>query len=288
MKILLIFNMIIVIFPRCSVSYKPVIIIHGVLTGNITMLPLANRIQEIHPGTNVFVTDRFGGWSSLEPMWHQVLEIGTDTLQFMASHPQGVHLIGYSQGGLIARGILENYHLHNVNTFISLSSPQCGQYGTKFLHLFFPTLACDTAYELFYSMAGQHTSVGNYWNDPYHQKLFFEYSTYLPYINNLVETEKSESFKAGITRLKKMILIGGPDDGVITPWQSSHFGCYRGEKNLTVVEMKDQGFYKNDSFGLRTLDETGRLVIHSLEGHSHFDWHTNHSIIDKFIIPYLD
>lgn len=38
--------------------------------------------------------------------------------------------IGYSQGGLIARGILEVCgNVHNVKTFVSLSSPQGGQYG---------------------------------------------------------------------------------------------------------------------------------------------------------------
>jgi palmitoyl-protein thioesterase len=39
----------------------------------------------------------------------------------------------------------------------------------RFLRLFFPDLVCETAYELFYSRLGQHTSVGNYWNDPHHQ-----------------------------------------------------------------------------------------------------------------------
>ncbi|BES88356.1 Palmitoyl protein thioesterase [Nesidiocoris tenuis] len=78
-------------------SYKPVVIIHGVLSGNVTLYPLVRRIQEVHPGTEVYATDRFGGWSSLEPMWHQVLEIGADALQFMAYHPQGVHLIGISK-----------------------------------------------------------------------------------------------------------------------------------------------------------------------------------------------
>lgn len=39
----------------------------------------------------------------------------------------------------------------------------------QFLHLFFPDLVCETAYELFYSKIGQHTSIGNYWNDPHHQ-----------------------------------------------------------------------------------------------------------------------
>lgn len=41
--------------------------------------------------------------------------------------------------------------------------------AARFLHLFFPGLVCETAYELFYSRIGQHTSVGNYWNDPHHQ-----------------------------------------------------------------------------------------------------------------------
>ncbi|XP_014247652.1 lysosomal thioesterase PPT2 homolog [Cimex lectularius] len=280
-------NLLFSLYAICAWSYKPVVIIHGVLTGNITMLPLAERIKELHPGTEIFATDRFGGWSSLRPMWHQVMEIGADINKFMSSHPEGIHIIGYSQGGLLARAILEFYSNHNVNTFVSLSSPQCGQYGTQFLHLFFPTLACETAFELFYSMVGQKTSVGNYWNDPYHQKLFLKYSVFLPYINNIISSDESCNFKAGLTKLKRMVLIGGPDDGVITPWQSSHFGCFDGNET-TVKEMRDQDFYQNDSFGLKTLDKKKRLFIHSLSGNSHFEWHTNLTVIDKYIIPYLD
>ena len=65
-------------------------------------------------------------------MWIQVEKIGEDLLDFSSKYPDGIHLIGYSQGGLIARGILQKYPNHNVKTFISLSSPQAGQYGSKF------------------------------------------------------------------------------------------------------------------------------------------------------------
>lgn len=34
-----------------------------------------------------------------------------------------------STGGLVCRGILSTLSEHNVNSFISLSSPQAGQYG---------------------------------------------------------------------------------------------------------------------------------------------------------------
>lgn len=269
----------------CVTAYKPVVIIHGVLAGNSTMLPMAERIQKAHPGTKVYVTDKFGGWSSLAPMWHQIQEMGEDLMKISAAHPEGINLIGYSQGGLIARGILEQFPNHNVDTFISLSSPQAGQYGTKFLHLFFPGLVCRTAYELFYSDIGQHTSVGNYWNDPHHEYLYQNYSRFLPYINNEIVSSQSNSYKDGITRLRNLVLIGGPDDGVITPWQSSHFGYF--DENEEVVEVRNRKAYVSDKFGLKTLDKKMRLKLIELNGVSHRDWHTNTTVIDKYIIPFL-
>lgn len=93
-------------------------------------------------------------------------------------------------------------------------------------------------------------------------------------------------FKDGIVKLRQMVLIGGPDDGVITPWQSSHFGYYC--DNETVVEMRDRDIYKNDAIGLKTLDKRGKLKIHVVPGIPHFNWHKNASIVDKFLLPYLD
>jgi len=46
-----------------------------------------------------------------------------------AAIPEGINLIGYSQGGLLARAILQRFLMHNVRNFISLNSPQAGQYG---------------------------------------------------------------------------------------------------------------------------------------------------------------
>jgi len=75
----------------------------------------------MHPGTPVYNTVRFAGWSSLEPMWQQVEEIGMDVLSIGAAFPEGINLIGYSQDGLLARAILQRFLMHNVRNFISLS-----------------------------------------------------------------------------------------------------------------------------------------------------------------------
>ncbi|XP_006609650.1 lysosomal thioesterase PPT2 homolog isoform X2 [Apis dorsata] len=238
------------IFNNNVESYHAVVVIHGVLTGSDSMELISNRIQEMHPGTQIYNTPRYAGWSSLESMWRQVEEIGMDVIS------------------------------------VGAAFPQAGQYGTRFLHLFFPDLVCETAYQLFYSKIGQHTSIGNYWNDPHHQKLYYKYSNFLPYVNNEKNSTKMSAFKEGLTKLKRMILVGGPEDGVITPWQSSHFGYY--DVNETVINMRDRSIYKDDLIGLKTLDESGRLVLITVPNVPHYEWHKNISIVDDFLLPYLD
>ncbi|XP_076679465.1 palmitoyl-protein thioesterase 2 [Andrena cerasifolii] len=280
------FLLLLVTLNNAVESYRAVVVIHGVLTGSDSMELISNRIQEMHPDTQVYNVPRYAGWSSLESMWQQVNEIGMDVMSIGVAFPEGINLVGYSQGGLIARAILQRYPDHNVKNFISLSSPQAGQYGTKFLHLFFPDLVRETAYELFYSKIGQHTSVGNYWNDPHHQELYYKYSKFLPYVNNERNLTNWATFKEGITKLKRLVLVGGPDDGVITPWQSSHFGYY--DTNETVVEMRDRPIYKDDMIGLKTLDGSGRLTLITVPNVPHVEWHKNVSIVDEFLLPYLD
>lgn len=105
-------------------------------------------------------------------------------------------------------------------------------------------------------------------------------------MNNERNTTKSGTFKQGITKLKRMVLIGSPEDGVITPWQSSHFGYY--DANQTVIDMHNRSIYTDDSIGLKTLDESGRLTLITVPNVPHYEWHKNVSIVDDFLLPYLD
>lgn len=73
--------------------------------------------------------DLLHGRHSLAPMWDQVEAFGAVVRQFSQDNLDGVHLLCYSQGGLICRGIIESMPDINVSTFVSLSSPQGGQYG---------------------------------------------------------------------------------------------------------------------------------------------------------------
>uniref|UniRef100_A0A182IMY8 palmitoyl-CoA hydrolase n=1 Tax=Anopheles atroparvus TaxID=41427 RepID=A0A182IMY8_ANOAO len=269
-----------------SLAYRPVFIYHGILTGADSMKHLVSRIQEVHQETVVYNFQRFGGWSSLENAWHQVFEANANLRSICASHPEGINMIGYSQGGLLGRAVLQTYPDHCVKTFVSLSSPQAGQFGDDFLHLIFPALVAKTAYELFYTYVGQHTSVGNYWNDPHHQDLFEEYSIFLPYINNRIYSTNSTQFRDTLLRLDRLVLVGGPDDGVITPWQSSHFSFYN--ESYDVVPLQESTIYTEDLIGLKTLAESGRLHVISRADVRHYEWHRSDEVIDSVVLPYLD
>lgn len=105
-------------------------------------------------------------------------------------------------------------------------------------------------------------------------------------MNNEISAFNDSDYKTGLTKLDQMVLIGGPDDGVITPWESSHFGYY--DESGTVVEMYNRSIYKDDTIGLKTLDKQGRLKIITIPGVNHYEWHTNVSIIDQYLVPFLD
>lgn len=96
----------------------------------------------------------------------------------------------------------------------------------------------------------------------------------------------STQFRESLVTLKKLILIGGPHDSVITPWQSSHFGYFN--ENGDVESMHDREIYKNDTIGLRTLDEKKKLEIITVPHIHHFMWHLNITLIKEIILPWLD
>lgn len=79
-------------------AYKPVVLLHGIMTGNESMSIIRNRIEELHPGTIIYNTNKFSGWSSLESMWYQVKELGGDLLNVTRQHPNGINLLGILNG----------------------------------------------------------------------------------------------------------------------------------------------------------------------------------------------
>ncbi|XP_016129932.1 lysosomal thioesterase PPT2-like isoform X1 [Sinocyclocheilus grahami] len=295
-------------------GYKPVIIVHGILDGPRQFEILAKFINQSHPGTNVTTLALYDYTGSMKPLWQQVDGFREAIRPIMESTDDGVHLICFSQGGLICRGVLATLPTHNAHSLILLSSPLAGQYGdSSYLKYFFPTFIKSRLYHFCYTTCGQRISICNYWNgkwmchksmfcisfdsqhillclfipsvDPHQRERYLNSSIYLALLNGEIEHANSTAWRDSFLRIQTLVLIGGQDDGVITPWESSIFGFY--DSNETVVEMEKQDWYLRDAFGLKTLNSEGAVVKCVVRGVHHTSWHSNHTVYKNCIDKWL-
>ncbi|XP_077432481.1 lysosomal thioesterase PPT2-A-like [Vanacampus margaritifer] len=267
-------------------GYRPVIIVHGIFDGPKQFQKLVLFINKTHPDTEVTVVDMYTHVCSLEPLWKQVQDFHQAIEPIMRKATDGVHLLCFSQGGLICRALLSTMPNHNIHNFIALSSPLAGQYGeTDYLHRVFPESTKETVFLVCYNRMGQKVSICQYWNDPHHRSSYLKNNNFLPLLNGDTPHINQTYWRENFLRIKKLVLIGGPDDGVITPWQSSHFGFYDSKEH--VVDMRNQEFYRNDTFGLKTLSARGDLSTCLRPGVKHTHWHSNFTVFTDCIEKWL-
>ncbi|XP_075899414.1 lysosomal thioesterase PPT2-like [Nelusetta ayraudi] len=270
----------------CINAYKPVIIVHGILDGPKDFTTLIRFITNAHSGTRVTVIDLYDYLDSLTPMWKQVDNIRKEIRKEMQVAPDGIHLLCFSQGGLICRAILATTPEHNIDTFISLSSPLAGQFGEPgYMKWLFPDIIKTNIFRACYNNLGQEVSICDYWKDPHQRPRYLESNNFLTLLNGEKPHRMLGAWRRNFLRIKKIVLIGGPDDGVITPWQSSQFGFY--DVDEKVIDMINQDVYHNDTFGLKTLDHLGALVPCVVSGVKHVRWHSDITVFRTCIEEWL-
>lgn len=121
-----------------------------------------------------------------------------------------------------------------------------GQYGdTDYLKWLFPTSMRSNLYRICYSPWGQEFSICNYWHDPHHDDLYLNASSFLALINGERDHPNATAWRKNFLRVGRLVLIGGPDDGVITPWQSSFLD--------SMMQMRRSWRWKNNWFICVTL-----------------------------------
>uniref|UniRef100_A0A3B4GVE0 palmitoyl-CoA hydrolase n=1 Tax=Pundamilia nyererei TaxID=303518 RepID=A0A3B4GVE0_9CICH len=245
----------------CVDSYKPVIIVHGIFDGPQQFQNLSRFIKKVHPGTEVTVIDLYDDLLSLQPLWKQVPDFRQSFNSIMKNAPDGVHLLCFSQG---------------MNLILSSYSTD-----TDYLQKVFHKTLKKNVHFICYNKLGQKVSICDYWNDPHQRLSYLRNNIFLPLLNG----ERPHTWRENFLQIEKLVLIGGPDDGVITPWQSSHFGFYDSSEN--VVEMQKQEFYLNDAFGLKTLDQRGDLVTCVHSGVKHTTWHSNFTVFRNCMEKWL-
>ena len=120
----------------------------------------------------------------------------------------------------------------------------------------------------------------------------------MPGINGYIgdDDESTRSMMAeqkdNFLRIGKAVFLGSSDDDCINPPLSSVFRVVDDDGNPT--RLKDSLEYEQDTFGLKTMDDEGRLVIKAYSGYDHTEWlrvpHEDSAEISLFelaVLPHL-
>ena len=90
-------------------------------------------------------------------------------------------------------------------------------------------------------------------------KEYLEHCSFLPYLNN--QKDFSQQYKDRMINLKFLVAIKYLQDEVVYPNESEHFGYYADQTETTIMKMEDTEEYKQDLFGIKTLNEAKKLTL---------------------------
>jgi palmitoyl-protein thioesterase len=152
-----------------------------------------------------------------------------------------------SQGGLLARGYVEQCNMFPVNNLITMVSPHGG-------------VIKNTTVDMYSNFIQEHLSIGGYWRDPLQLTTYVNKCNYLPLLNNEKETNSSEQQKNNIKSLSNLVLIWSSEDTTVTPSESAKFSFY--DKNYNIINIEDTELYKKDLLGLKYLNDYNKFHIY--------------------------
>ena len=228
-----------------SKNSLPVVVLHGVESSSEKMVPFCDWLTENYDVKVFNIEIGNGEKTSLYTPLPKQLEELCATIYKIDELEEGFNFIGMSQGGLLARGYVEQCNLYPVTNLITLVTPHGGE--------FIKTITTNFYTDFFQ----KHLSVAGYWRNPLDLPAYLSKCSYLPILNNEIETDESSEQLEQISKLEHFIMIWSPYDTVLSPPESGKFSFY--DEELKVISLEDSDLYKKDLLGLKYLNENGKL-----------------------------
>lgn len=235
-----------------------------------------------------FQADKLCQQLNKEQIWNQLLD---------SDH---IVLVGFSQGGLLWRGLLWGQCLDplvpRIDKLITFGGPHSGVFGkpdcsqmdTKYeilirlcqwvQYLDDLTHKGPSLYDIFMytDLAQMAFSASSYWNDPTNPK---QRQTWLAAINNQNDTTADKYLRNKLNN--GLVLISFGEDEIVLPRISSAFGFWD-SMGQNWIPFNETELYQNDWIGLRALDESQMVRFYTIEGQAHMDI-PDQFIKDKFL-----
>ena len=267
------------------VSTLPVAIFHGFYDScdNSYFSSLVNLIK-YNLGDYSVCIETGGGGDSLSLSFQEQAEKACEEIKKNEKFNGDFSILSISQGGLLARYIIQKCEMKGkVKNLVSFGGPMMGTSKVPFCLEGVVCYIINSLVDYFVYGKSIQKSIGpaGYYRTAAHIKDYQNSESFLYQLNNegkYYDEKSKEKFK----QLESLVLIGFKNDKMISPKETIEFCEY--DENFNVVPMNKTEVYKNDLFGLKSLDEKKSIHVHYLEGeHIEFDFDD----ILKYAIPYL-
>jgi len=279
--------------PDNQSLYLPVVTMHGINDDHKSCFGLISTIKSSMPG--VHVVNLVMGETRQKERDHSIYMGMEEQVEWacrlVRADPMlagGYTGIGYSQGGLLLRGLAQLCPEPPMLQLVTIGSPHQGIAGlprcpgsATFLCSWMRRVLSAGAY---LPWVQGMLAPAQYWHDPFNPASYVSKARFLPLVNN-ARSVKSASVKKGIARLKLFVMIMWRNDTMIKPKESSHFQFYRPGQAIDIEPLEESTLYQDDWLGLRKLQEDGLIHRLVMEGdHMNFQPHWfKEQVIDKFL-----
>ena len=160
-----------------------------------------------------------------------------------------INLLGISQGGLIARTVVETCPDLDINVLYTFGGPLGGVSVYEHCHHWYcPFVNHLLGYLAGFAIVEDFGAPPDYYRPWWNLDRYFSHTKFLTRINNEHEI-KDAGYKARLTSVKKFGMWMWEQDTVVVPRDSEWFSVWDGNRNL--VPIKEQDMYTQDFIGLK-------------------------------------
>lgn len=232
-------------------------------------------LQDTLPGVHVHLVclDEDEGRDADAGLLGDVVEQVAAACRQLAEDPKlanGFNALGFSQGGVFLRGVVEMCTAVQVRTLVTFGSPHLGVADLPTSHCGAWDWVCrqrDRALKAqVWREAVQHLVVpAQYfrtWDTGYDQ--YLEHLHYLAHLNSERPHANLSRYAEQMLRLTQLVLVMFDQDTVLKP---KELAWVMGDTDASgeMYRFEDTVVYRNDTFGLRLLHTRGRVAFHTVD-----------------------
>jgi palmitoyl-protein thioesterase len=201
----------------------------------------------------------------------------------------GFDAVGFSQGNTLIRGYIHRYNSPPVRRWLSVHGTVSGVVNVPGCELSSKSSLCQTlthallAPAAYTSTIQHHIFQAGYLRDPKRlSSSAYKKNSVIAQWNN--EGDKvNATYKDNFVKVEKFIMVKALQDTMVEPKEGEHWEFV--DSTGAVVPMKDSVLYKEDRFGLQSVDKAGKLVLETTAGdHLQFSQAELFGWLDKYFV----